>query len=66
MALVVNIGDTVNLCILTGKYKKPCYILILLSFNYYTFPSNLISANCINFPNPIPNSHPYYSALPFY
>ena len=33
IAPVSNIADTKNLWVLLAKYKRPCCILILLSFN---------------------------------
>ena len=64
MESVSNIADTENPWVLIGKNKRPCCTLILLSSDWLTFPTYLMSTSYISFPLPSPDSCLGYSALP--
>ena len=56
MALMSNIANTENLWVLIGKYKRPCYVVMLLNSGLSTFPNYLISTGYISFAVPYPGS----------
>ena len=65
MAPVSSIADTENFLVLTGKYKIPHCILMLLSLGYSTFSAYIISTGYVSFPIFSTGLCLDYSVLPF-